>query len=178
MIQNAMAGIDFARSRAFCLPTDLQGFIRVNLKGREPDGTVAPGAEYDAVCDEIERELLTLKCEGAERPVVKQVLRTHREYGGADHLEQLPDLCVRWNDDEPTPAIDYPGHGTVTGTPKDIGRSGNHRPRGFLVGVGPGLRPGVRAEGDILDIAPTVFALLGAEAPGDWDGEVLTGILR
>jgi predicted AlkP superfamily phosphohydrolase/phosphomutase len=177
MIQNAMAGIDFERSRAFCLPTDLQGFIRVNLKGREPDGVVAPGPEYDAVCDEVERELLTLRCAETDRPVVKRVIRTHREYSGADHLEHLPDLCVLWHDDEPIPAIDYPGHGTVTGTPKDIGRSGNHRPRGFLLGVGPGIRAGVRTEGDILDIAPTVFALLGAEAPPDWDGRVLSDIL-
>jgi predicted AlkP superfamily phosphohydrolase/phosphomutase len=178
MVQNAMAGIDFARSRAFCLPTDLQGFIRLNLKGREPDGTVAPGADYDAVCDAIEEDLLTLRCAGTDRPVVKGVIRTHRRYPNADHLEHLPDLCVLWHDDEPIPGIDYPGHGTVAGTPKDIGRSGNHRPRGFLIGIGPDIRPAVRTEGDILDLAPTAFALLGREAPADWDGHVLTDILR
>ncbi len=40
------AGLDWSETRAFTLPTDLEGYIRINLKGREPEGVVAPGQEY------------------------------------------------------------------------------------------------------------------------------------
>ena len=49
------ADIDWTRTRAFWLPTDLEGCIRVNLKGREPQGTVEPGAEFERVLDELTR---------------------------------------------------------------------------------------------------------------------------
>lgn len=52
--------IDWSRTRAFALPTDLEGCIRINLKGREPEGTVEPGAAYDELCDELRTQLLEL----------------------------------------------------------------------------------------------------------------------
>src|SRR5690606_2248297 len=36
------ADIDWYRTRAFCLPTDLEGYVRLNVKGREPQGVVEP----------------------------------------------------------------------------------------------------------------------------------------
>jgi predicted AlkP superfamily phosphohydrolase/phosphomutase len=49
--------MDFERSRAFVLATSLfTSHIRVNLKGREPTGCVAPGQECEALLDEIEVE--------------------------------------------------------------------------------------------------------------------------
>jgi predicted AlkP superfamily phosphohydrolase/phosphomutase len=44
------ANVDWAKTRAFALPTDLEGCIRINLKGREPIVIVVPGHEYDEVC--------------------------------------------------------------------------------------------------------------------------------
>ena len=49
------AAIDWSRTRAFCLPTDLEGCIRINLKGREPQGIVEPGAEYEALLPRARR---------------------------------------------------------------------------------------------------------------------------
>ncbi|MGH6913826.1 MAG: alkaline phosphatase family protein, partial [Geminicoccales bacterium] len=61
------ATIDWSRTRAYCLPTDLEGCIRINLEGREPEGQVAPGAEYEAACRDLEAALeeLTLPGTGA-----------------------------------------------------------------------------------------------------------------
>ncbi|MBM4053006.1 MAG: hypothetical protein FJ270_09765 [Planctomycetes bacterium] len=49
-----------------------------------------------------------------------------------------------------------------------------HRPTGILVAVGPGIRAGSTvAAANIVDIAPTVLALLGLPAASDFAGRVL-----
>ena len=42
-------GIDWRRTRAFAAFGDLEGYIRINLRGREAQGIVAPGAEAEAL---------------------------------------------------------------------------------------------------------------------------------
>ncbi len=44
---------DWSQTKAFMLAGDLEGLIQVNLKGRERDGIVAPGAEYEELLDDI-----------------------------------------------------------------------------------------------------------------------------
>jgi len=52
-------------------------------------------------------------------------------------------------------------------------KSGEHHPEGVIVLHGPGVRPGVRIEGTIVDVAPTILALLGMPVGRDMDGKVL-----
>src|SRR5439155_7647200 len=42
-----LPAFEWSRTRAFSLPTDQHGWVRVNLRGREAEGSVAP-ADYDA----------------------------------------------------------------------------------------------------------------------------------
>ena len=42
----ANANIDWARTQAFCLPNANEGYVRLNLQGREPQGIVANGPAY------------------------------------------------------------------------------------------------------------------------------------
>jgi hypothetical protein len=39
-------GNTWNEGQAFAVPTDASGAIRINLKGREPEGRVEPGAAY------------------------------------------------------------------------------------------------------------------------------------
>src|SRR4030095_815246 len=44
----------WCRMRAFAVPSNnMTGAIRINLKGREPEGLVEPGVEYEALRQEI-----------------------------------------------------------------------------------------------------------------------------
>ncbi|MCS6925821.1 MAG: alkaline phosphatase family protein, partial [Candidatus Binatia bacterium] len=53
--------IDWRKTTAFFLPNEhFQGFISVNLQGREPWGTIAPGTEYREVCGRLVEELKQL----------------------------------------------------------------------------------------------------------------------
>ncbi len=86
---------DWSRTRAFSLPTDQYGWIRINLIGRESQGVVPPD-EYDALCTELKQMLLSLASEEGEL-LVHEVRRTAADAAAA-RVNPLPDLVVHWRD--------------------------------------------------------------------------------
>ena len=170
------AGNEWMWSRAFCIPGDFPGAIRINLKGREPNGLVEPGREYDAVCDEIIRELESLQNPDTGRKAVSEVVRIDRIYHG-EHIWEFPDLIVKWAGDAPIRALYSPRIGTVTGDNPDK-RSGEDRSHGFLIAYGKHIDRGKFVkDADIMDIAPTILYLLGQPIPQDMDGKVLLDMI-
>jgi hypothetical protein len=155
-----MGGEDWSKQRLVPHCADLQGYIGINLKGREPQGVVEPGAEAEDLCRTIERGLATFVDADTGEPVVSSV-----ERGSG----VLPDLIVRWAPSAVSTVrrIVSPVHGAIDGpTPgkSPDGRSGNHVGEGFLVAAGEGIAPGPIVGGHILDLAPTACALLGVPA--------------
>lgn len=86
---------DWKKTRAFSLPTDQHGWIRVNLQQREAEGIVAP-KDYEAVCGELEDLLRNLKRDDGV-PLVRAVIRTASSLESALN-NPLPDLVVHWAD--------------------------------------------------------------------------------
>ena len=166
-------GVDAAASRCFPVSNGLAvGGIRLNLAGREPQGLLRPGAEADAFCAELAAELLALRDALTGRALVRAVRRT-RELWRGDHEGDLPDLLVEWSDDAPTGSTALAGGraATVRATSPKLGvleaanaygRTGEHRPEGFFVARGAGIRRGHLARTvSTLDFAPTFCARLG-----------------
>jgi len=165
------ADIDWTRTRAYWLPTDLEGCIRVNLKGREPQGTVEAGADYERVLAELTTELGALRDAHTGRAIVREVIRTDRDFPG-DRTAYLPDLIVRWDDSAPITAASSPRVGTVASPSPDT-RPGTHRGPGFVLACGPGIPVGAELQGGhILDFAPSLVARLGVAVPGHMQGRV------
>ena len=54
-----------------------------------------------------------------------------------------------------------------------VGQSGKHHLDGLFMAAGGPIRPGVRVEATLYDVAPTVLALLGLPVPADLPGRVL-----
>jgi predicted AlkP superfamily phosphohydrolase/phosphomutase len=170
---------DWSATRAFCVVADLQGYVRINLQGREAAGIVQPGREYDALCEEIVAGLQTFVDADTGEPVVRDAARCDALYPGGARLGELPDLSFRW---ATTPvsqqrAIVSPRFGTIelpTPGHNENGRSGNHRPEGFLIASGAGFSAGsTLANADILDLAPTAYARLGLPRPSALRGRPL-----
>ena len=88
--------LDWSRIRAFAVPSDVQGFVRLNLRGRERLGTVDP-ADADAVLDELAAGLLSFHDDDG-RQVVDSVVRASEVEGGGERADWLPDLLVSWSD--------------------------------------------------------------------------------
>ena len=170
---------DLSSTTAFPLVADLQGYIRINVAGREPDGVVQPGSEYDLLCDEISSGLATFVDADSGKPIADEVVRSDRLYPDGPRRADLPDLIVRWC---PSPAsahraIVSPIHGSIdwpTPGGHPDGRSGNHRPEGFLLAGGEGIERGAALDGaHIVDLAPTVFSLLGLSPRPEWTGSAI-----
>jgi predicted AlkP superfamily phosphohydrolase/phosphomutase len=164
------AQIDWSKTRAFPLPTDLEGCIRINLKGREPHGIVEPGEEYDSLCQKIASEMQELVNPDTGESAVRDVwiVREHFDGPFTDHL---PDITVTWNNGVPINALTSESMGTVSGESPDP-RTGTHSTQGFAIACGDGFPAGGVATGHLVDLAPTALALLGRQWSG-MDGQPL-----
>ncbi|MCL4693078.1 MAG: alkaline phosphatase family protein [Candidatus Hydrogenedentes bacterium] len=161
----------WADSRAFCLPNDYCGSIRINLDGREPNGKVRKD-EYDAVCAELSSELLALENPDTGAPAVEAVLNLRELYPG-EHADRLPDLSVVWSDKHPIRALRSPRVGTVRGENPER-RPGAHSNVGFLTAAGRGIRAGAPLENArLIDLAPTVLHAIGIDPGEEMDGRPL-----
>jgi predicted AlkP superfamily phosphohydrolase/phosphomutase len=86
---------NWSNTRAFALPTDQHGWIRINLIGRESQGTV-PASLYEDTCAELEEQLRDLKSEKGA-PLVREIIRTAAHIDDALN-QRLPDLVIHWED--------------------------------------------------------------------------------
>lgn len=173
---------DWSRTAAYVLDTGdaTEGRrIRINVRGREPNGIVEPGEEYSRVRERIASGVLELR-DDAGRPLVASVYRREDLYRGP-HAEDGPDLVIvfadgvggAWLSPDLT-GYDFDGPISVQLTE---GNSGNHRRDGIFIAHGRTIRPGSKVSADIVDLCPTVLHLLGVPAPADLDGRVLSEVL-
>jgi predicted AlkP superfamily phosphohydrolase/phosphomutase len=162
------AGLDWSRTRAFALPTDLEGCVRINVRGREPQGIVESGAQYEDLCSEIRTRLEELVNPNTGRPAVRHVWIRNEIFPGPKQ-EELPDLMVTWSDEAPIVSLTSPRLGTVEGVNPDK-RSGTHSTTGFLIAKGPALPQGYEGRGRLVDVPATVLKLSGVQQVSGLDG--------
>lgn len=175
-------GIDWSTTRAVSLLADLQGYIRLNVKGREAQGVVEPGAEYEAVCAQIAEGLGTFRDADTGEPVVSAIGRPREVFGEGPRVDRLPDLMVKWSSapaanhralvSDRLGTIDWPIPGKAF-----TGRSGNHRPEGFLIAAGPGIVAGHIDGAGVMDLAPTVHAIFSVPAPAHMKGKAIPALV-
>ena len=167
-------GLDWTSTRAFAHPAENQGYIRLNLRGRERDGIVDPD-DADELMDEIAAGLHTFVDLDGGR-AVQTVDRVADLFGSGDRSHQLPDLIVRWTD---RPATRLGGvrsdrYGTVLRQCVGSGRSGNHTEGDAWALVVPGASRLVKPARPprLEDVAATAAALAGADT-SDMAGQPL-----
>jgi predicted AlkP superfamily phosphohydrolase/phosphomutase len=166
--------IDWAQTRAYAR-TGI-GALYVNLRDREPGGTVAPGEEFEALRHQIIEALLELKDPETGELLIDEALRSDEAFAGP-HVAQAPDIVFSRRN---------PLYRAVTGFASDpVVRSsekrsqgyteyGYHTREGVLIASGPGMCAGARIEeASIYDVAPTILHTLGLPVPRDVDGRVL-----
>jgi hypothetical protein len=158
----------WSQMKAFVLPTHSDGYIRINVVGREGEAVVDP-TEYSSSCDEIEQVLRDLTLPESGEPAVSKVIRTRTEAICDDRLLPQGDLIVQWNP-ELRGHFESPQHGTFGPVP--CYRTGAHTNHGFLLAKGPGIAEGVEtAPGRPVDVSATILSLLGVPKPSHMDGQ-------
>jgi len=167
--------VDWKNTRAYSLGKDS---IYVNLKGREPEGAVSWGREYDDLLAGITRKLHELKDPDTGEPVVARILRGRELYGNVGN-PALPDIFVEFKNDSwyvsnqgeaaPGSRLFYAKKGMFA----------QHKRNTIFAGYGRDIKKtDDTARRDIYDIAPTVLHAMNMPVPDDVDGRVMVDIFR
>jgi predicted AlkP superfamily phosphohydrolase/phosphomutase len=190
--------VDWPRTQAYSLGN--VGQVRVNLRGREPQGAVEPDG-YERVRDALIAGLLALQDPDTGETMVEEAWRQEASYHGplTPHAADVLFMPRR---------LEYFGFGEYEFAARRVvepvrrGISGTHRMEGVFLAWGAGVRAahgrddaGQPSSGqpyvvapdaagrphrvaptmtaDITDVAPTILHLLGQPVPDTLDGRVL-----
>jgi predicted AlkP superfamily phosphohydrolase/phosphomutase len=165
--------VDWKRTKAYALGL---GDIYLNVKGREAQGIVEPGAEYDRIREDLITRLLAFRDPETGLAPVSAVHRREDVYSGYDE-DLIPDLLVA-----NAPKYRVSWQTSLGGIPaglfsvNDRKWSGDHcsLDASITKGIFFASRPIENEEVDILDIHPTVLGWLGLPVEDDVDGKALT----
>ena len=164
--------VDWSRTRAYTM--GLNG-LYLNLKGREREGIIEPGADADALKDELRHKLDGLVDPASGRAGITGVFDCDSVYAGP-YVDNAPDLIVGYGDGFRASWDSVMGKVTSRIFEDNLKAwSGDHC-------IDPRLVPGVlfcnRKISDekpaIVDVAPTVLKLFGLALPGHLDGKPWT----
>lgn len=161
--------LDWPRTLAFS-PWNAQQGIRLNVRGREPQGAVEPGGAFEALRDEIHQALLAVVEPRSGQRVVDRVWRRAEIYAGP-YFELMPDLVFSLRPGFASSPM-QPGLWDDTGW-----GTGDHSLEGIGLVRGPGIAPGRLDAAALVDVAPTALYLLGQPVPEEMDGQVWAGAL-
>ena len=152
-----------AASRAYSLDP---GRVFINLRGREPRGSVEPGAEYERVCRQLEEELLQMRDPATGQLMVQRVYRREEIYHG-DCDQNAPDLVV-------SPHTGYAFKGAMDKevlTYKGDVLIGEHTHDDALLYVsGHDL---LQSTLTMEDVVPAIYTLMRVTPPEGMDGRVI-----
>lgn len=164
--------IDWRRTRVYGGNGSEHGLF-LNMRGREPCGTVAPGVEYETLRQALCQSLQTLTDPDNGETVVERVWTREEVYSGPC-IERAPDLVIELKDGYLlSPELFAPGSISPA-----LHRSGHHRLEGICLLAGPAIRPGTALTGAaIVDLAPTLLHLSGVPTPAHMEGRVLVEAL-
>ena len=168
---------DWTRTTAFAVPAFYAGQIRVNLRGREPDGIVSPGLEYEMLLDRLEGDLRQLTLPDSGAPAVRTIHRPGTLFG-RNPPEIFPDLWVEWAPSREFVEMVRHPRAELRQIPMEFMRDSDHCRTGFIAAAGPGIGArGAQPDVSVLDVAPTLLRLLGAAVPAELTGRPLTAWL-
>lgn len=162
--------VDWPRSQIYSVGNF--GQMYVNLKGREPQGCISPGEEYERVLQRLEDKLRAMRDPDTGEPVIGDIWRGSELFQGK-YTHRAPDLFFFTRDLE-YKAMGLTDFGSNNVFDELYGTHAHHRMNGVFILRGPGVRQGERIEGArLVDLAPTIYALMGVPIPRGLDGHVL-----
>lgn len=149
----------------------------VNLEGRQPNGIVPRGEEYEHLRDYLIAQLLQARDYKTGRRVIREVFKKEEVFRGT-YLDEAPDLQILWDEsgvisgmiarreDELKDRVAFPREDDI--------RTGEHSPFGMVILWGRGIKKGhLLSNAEIVDLSPTILHMMDQPIPSDMDGRVL-----
>ena len=154
--------VDWAKTKAW---HSIAAQIFVNLKGRDPEGSVEPGEEYEKVCEQIIAALYDYVDEKTGlRPVIFALKNKHaRILGTCGDMAGDVLYAIR------------PEFGGAHGLHITTGEFGVGSMRGLFIMSGPGVKKGEILKRNVwlTDIVPTICHLAEIPVPRDCEGAII-----
>jgi predicted AlkP superfamily phosphohydrolase/phosphomutase len=165
----------------------LQGEYRARQFDLESSGAVAVGSYYSGIylagaqeerrslAERLKKELEGGAISDRRGNAVSGAFLGEEVYDGP-HVEDGPDLTI-----VPRPGLSIANVATrrgvvaLAGEPYGPKFTGCHRPEGIVIVVGPGAKQGQFETANLVDVCPTILAILGLDVPKDLDGAVQEG---
>jgi len=150
------------------------GQFFLNVEGREPNGKVKPGKQYEDLVLELISKLKELRDPKTGKVIFDRIYRKDQIYSGP-YAVAAPDIVFLDS------SMTYRAHrmfefGNRNMIAPDPIYSASHRMEGILVASGADIVC-KKSSANIIDLCPTILYLLGVPIPPDVDGRVLTDIL-
>jgi predicted AlkP superfamily phosphohydrolase/phosphomutase len=173
----SMKDIDWSRTLAYSSGTTQAGLIYLNVKGRDPQGIVEFGPQYEELRTLVCRRIVDFIDPDRGERLFARAFRREELYSGA-HVPEAPDIVVLCTKGEYNIPLTRLFLSRKVAEPI-CDATASHRMNGLIAMIGPDV---VRhdcaiAGAQITDVAPTILYLLGEEIPSDMDGKVLRGCL-
>jgi predicted AlkP superfamily phosphohydrolase/phosphomutase len=164
--------VDWSRTRAYAMGI---GQIYFNLRGRESQGIVSPGAEATALAGELSAKLLTMADPDDGAPIVRAVYKRDDIYSGP-YLHNASELQIGMHE-----GYRVSWQTTLGGSPPGIVYKNDRKWSADHGGYDYAITSGILVSGlpvnttspRIIDLAPTVLKYFGVTIPTDIDGKPL-----
>ena len=167
--------VDWKKTRAYALGL---GGLYVNLAGREAEGVVQPGEEYQTLVKELQEKLTAWTDPETGKHPVHRVYTRDEAYHGYDP-QMMPDMFVANSE-----GYRVSWQTSLGGTPKDDIDVNKQAWSGDHCSLDPSVVPGIffsskaipessPADPTITDLAPTILRVLGVASKERFDGRPL-----
>ncbi len=195
--QTGLPEIDWSKTKAYNRPGYPLCYIWINAKGRDPEGIVEPGKEYDEVCNQVITAFYGFKDTQTGKCPIALALKKEDaamlghwgkrasdiiyffQPGYNNEVYSLPLGLAKFGEQEKEMMITQRrGHGTHAGY-LPTARLGLATNSAVFILAGPGVKKRYERSRPIrlIDVAPTLSHLLGIPAPAQSEGTVIRDIL-
>jgi predicted AlkP superfamily phosphohydrolase/phosphomutase len=176
------SNIDFKKTKAYYHSVCSRG-IRINLKKKYEHGFVEK-KDYEVIRNEIINFLNQIKDPETDEKIVKNIYKWEEIYGEKaenDPLDIIFDLKENYGAQE----LLQPPEGlknifksknqklSYISKPGFYDWMGDHLPNGILFMYGENIKSNIKINASILDIVPTILALMKIPIPDNLDGKVI-----
>jgi len=167
--------IDWSKTKAYFFSISGQSIV-INLKGRQINGIVNSGKEYNTIRNLIIKELKKLTDESNGKKIVKNVFKREEIYNGP-HIKNSPDLIIQMEEGY-TAKEGFSEEPILLSKQGSAYKSADHRINGIFIIKGPNIIKSKEINNaNILDITPTLLYLLSIPISEDIDGKILENII-
>ena len=172
MTVNLKQPINWSQTRAIVLLRPIYGALYLNVKGRQPDGYVEPGADYDDIIADLKARFARIENPINGEKVFERVV-TPMDLWGVDGVanEIMGDLLlIQKQSYRMSKSLKRNQPGIVEYGLHSM-KASWHYTEGTHILVGKGIKSGQHIQANLIDIAPTLYAWLGLPIPAEVDGE-------